>query len=375
MNKKIILIFLFLAFLSGEAQNLISNGSFEQKVYCPPSFNQLTLKSIADWFQLNEGTPDHFDVCSEKAGVPNNMFGVQNAQEGSAYAGMAVYSPTQRNYREYLCSKLSRPLAAGEVVCIEMWISTADYSKYVTDAVGIVLSKEKLKQERNQVIRMAPSMGNPRLHMLDAYDQWVMIGDVFTAKGGEEFVTIGNFLADKELKIMSRTADSDAKESNRWSYVYVDNVSVKSVKNKSECSCENDLIKSLVVDPPLELSEYTKVKLDDIYFDFDKDDLTSEALKELDEVYVLLRRNKAMYMEISGHTDIIGNDEYNFDLSKRRAQRVIDHLVKKGIPQERLSIQYFGSSEPVKENSTDEGRAQNRRVEFQVLEKKYLLVQ
>lgn len=351
------------------------NGSFEQKMYCPSSFNQLTLKSIAEWFQLNEGTPDHFDACSEKAGVPNNMFGVQLAQDGNAYAGMAVYSPTQRNYREYLCSKLTRPLAAGEKVCIEMWISTADYSKYVTDAIGIVLSKTKLEQERNQVIRLTPTMGNPRLHMLDAYDEWVMIGDVFTAKGGEEYITIGNFLADKELKIMSRTADSNAKESNRWSYVFVDNVSVKSVKDKSQCSCENDLIRSLVVDPPLELSEYTKIKLDAIYFDFDQDVLTEEALKELDEVYMLLRRNKAMYMEISGHTDIIGNDQYNIDLSKRRAQRVIDHLVKKGIPADRLTIQYFGSSEPIQENTTDEGRAQNRRVEFQVLEKKYLLVQ
>lgn len=356
-------------------QNLVPNGSFEEKSFCPSNFNQHQLKSLPGWSQLNEGTPDHFNACSDKAGVPNNMFGTQPAQNGEAYIGMAVYSPTQRNYREYLTAKLSRPLIGGEMVCIEMWISTADYSKYVTDAIGLVLSNERLKQERNQVISIPPSLGNPSLHMLDSYDDWVMISDVYTAKGGEEFVTIGNFKIDRELKILSRTRDSRAKEDNRWSYVYVDNVVVKAVKNKSECSCENEIIKSLVVDPPLQLSEYEKIKLDAVYFDFDKDVLDAKALEQLEEVYALLRKNKAMYMEIDGHADLIGNDEYNLDLSKRRAQRVIDYLIKKGISPERLAIKYFGSKMPAVNDSTEEARAQNRRVEFQVLEKKYMLVQ
>lgn len=357
------------------AQNLVPNASFEEKTFCPSNFNQHQLKTIVDWSQLNEGTPDYFNACSDKAGVPNNMFGTQSAQDGEAYIGMAVYSPTQRNYREYLTTKLSRELHAGELVCIEMWISTADYSKYVTDGIGLVLSKDRLKQERNQVISISTSLSNPSLHMLDGYDEWVKISDVFKANGGEQFVTIGNFKIDRELKILSRTRDSRAKEDNRWSYVYVDNVSVKSIKSKAECSCENDIIQSLVVDPPLQLSEYDKVKLDAVYFDFDKDVLDEKALAQLEEVYALLRKNKAMYMEIDGHADLIGNDEYNLELSKRRAQNVINHLVKKGISPERLAIKYFGSSMPAVNDETEQGRAQNRRVEFQVLEKKYMLVQ
>lgn len=366
---------LLLAFMSGSAQNLVPNPSFEEKTYCPSNFNQMQLKSLVEWSQLNEGTPDHFNACSEKVGVPNNVFGSQSAKDGEAYIGMAVYSPTQRNYREYLTARLTRELNPNELVCIEMWISAADYSKYVTDAFGIVLSGAKLKQERNQVIQMNPSLANPYLHMLDAYDDWVLISDVYQAKGGEQYITIGNFMIDRELKILSRTRDSRAKEDNRWSYVYVDNVSVKPVKSKSECSCENDMIKSLVVDPPLQLSEYEKIKLDAVYFDFDRDVLSDTAEKQLNEVYTLLRKNKAMYLEIDGHADIIGDDGYNIDLSKRRAQKVIDYLVKKGISPERLAIKYFGSSLPATENETEQGRAQNRRVEFQVLEKKYLLVQ
>lgn len=368
------ILFFFIS-VQSLGQNLVPNGSFEDKAYCPSNFNQAQLKSVAEWSQLNEGTPDHFNECSDKVGVPNNIFGTQAAKDGKGYIGMAVYSPSQRNYREYLTTKLTRPLNPGEMVCLEMWISTADYSKYVTDAIGMTLSATRLKQERNQVISLKPSLSNPHLHMLDAYDDWVLVSDVFTAKGGEEYVTIGNFSIDRELKILSRTKDARAKEDNKWSYVYVDHVSVKPVRTKTECSCENEIIKSLVVDPPLELSEYDKIKLDAVYFDFDKDDLDQVAQKQLEEIYLLLRKNKAMYMEIDGHADIIGNDEYNLELSKRRAQRVIDYLVAKGISTERLSIKYFGSAAPAEDSTTEDGRAKNRRVEFQVLEKKYMLVQ
>ncbi|MEZ4799204.1 MAG: OmpA family protein [Flavobacteriales bacterium] len=209
---------------------------------------------------------------------------------------------------------------------------------------------------------------------MDAFDQW-LVSDTYIAKGGEEYITIGNFKNDREMKILSRTQEEGAKEDNRWSYVYVDNVKVTPVKERTECSCENDIIASLVVDPPLQLSEYEKISLEAVYFEFDKSDLTKETIEKLDEVYTLLRRNRAMYIEIDGHTDIIGSEGYNIELSKKRAQMVIDYLVNKGIDASRLTIKFFGSSTPATENETTEGRAKNRRVEFQVLQKKYELVQ
>jgi outer membrane protein OmpA-like peptidoglycan-associated protein len=125
----------------------------------------------------------------------------------------------------------------------------------------------------------------------------------------------------------------------------------------------------------LELSEYKKIKLDDILFDFDADILTDDALNKLEEVYVLLKKNRSMYMEISGHTDVVGPDGYNLGLSKRRAQRVIDFLVMKGIDANRLQLTFHGKLQPVANNETDDGRHQNRRVEFQILEKKFELIQ
>ncbi|HEX3009927.1 MAG TPA: OmpA family protein, partial [Bacteroidales bacterium] len=71
--------------------------------------------------------------------------------------------------------------------------------------------------------------------------------------------------------------------------------------------------------------------------------------------------------EIHGHTDSIGSASYNLNLSKARAAAVMNYLVKNGAPKEKLSIRYFGESTPVASNSTEAGRALNRRVELKVI--------
>jgi len=76
-----------------------------------------------------------------------------------------------------------------------------------------------------------------------------------------------------------------------------------------------------------------------------------------------------MKIEISGHTDSKGSDEYNEKLSKARAGSVRDYMVNKGVMPDRIVAKGYGESVPVDTNDTDEGRQQNRRVEFKVLEK------
>jgi outer membrane protein OmpA-like peptidoglycan-associated protein len=111
-----------------------------------------------------------------------------------------------------------------------------------------------------------------------------------------------------------------------------------------------------------------------VLFDFDQDILSDTAQQQLDDIYALLRKNRSMNMEISGHTDSIGNQTYNDTLSFRRATRVINYLVNKGIERSRFEIKYFGAEKPVAPNETDQGRAMNRRVEFQIIRMKYELI-
>ncbi len=84
-----------------------------------------------------------------------------------------------------------------------------------------------------------------------------------------------------------------------------------------------------------------------------------------------MRNNDFLHLEVMGHTDKIGRDGYNIELSERRANRVLDYLKERGIDKRRLSIQYYGSSRPVASNTQADGRHQNRRVDFIVLEKEY----
>ncbi|HLK96207.1 MAG TPA: OmpA family protein, partial [Hymenobacter sp.] len=109
-----------------------------------------------------------------------------------------------------------------------------------------------------------------------------------------------------------------------------------------------------------------KVVLNNIFFDFDKATLRKESTGELQRLQKLLTDMPALRLEISGHTDNVGNNAYNKDLSQRRAKAVVDYLIQKGVPKDRLTFAGYGDTQPVAPNSTKAGRQQNRRTEFKV---------
>ncbi len=116
---------------------------------------------------------------------------------------------------------------------------------------------------------------------------------------------------------------------------------------------------------PIEIGQV--VRLNNVFFDFDKWDLREESFVELDRVVKLLNENPAIEIEMSAHTDSKGSDEYNFKLSDNRAKSVRDYIVSKGIEENRISSQGYGETKPVATNDTDDGRQLNRRVEFTIL--------
>ncbi len=111
----------------------------------------------------------------------------------------------------------------------------------------------------------------------------------------------------------------------------------------------------------------------DILFDFDKDTIRPDAYKALNEIYALLiQRYKDMPIQLHGHTDSKGTEEYNMDLSKRRVNSVKKWFVRRGIPETRITTYAYGESMPVAPNTkkdgsdNPEGRQKNRRVEIYV---------
>ncbi len=116
---------------------------------------------------------------------------------------------------------------------------------------------------------------------------------------------------------------------------------------------------------PLEVG--STVRLNNIFFDTNRATLRPESALELDRLADYLRANPTLEVEIGGHTDNVGSDEANRTLSQSRARAVAEYLAGKGIAARRVQSRGYGEAVPTASNDTEEGRQQNRRVEFKVI--------
>ncbi len=101
-----------------------------------------------------------------------------------------------------------------------------------------------------------------------------------------------------------------------------------------------------------------------IFFETGSDKLLTKSFTALNQVYAILNEKQLYIINVEGHTDSIGNNAYNQELSERRAQSVKTYLVKKGIQPDRIAARGFGEDKPLADNKTALGRAKNRRVEI-----------
>jgi len=357
---------------AGQTQtNLVPNPSFEERAWCPTDINTSTLRTLAAWTSPNAATPDHFDACgSANVAVPANSFGSQDPVSGSGYAGIVVHSQDRLQYREFLQAKLTRPLVADEWVCVSFWVCPADVSRYVADGVGAALTPEALTVRGEGPLPVVPQVDNPRLHVLSDRHSWLQLSEAVQASGGEAYVTVGNFREVGATRVLERKDWGPL--SNDWAYLYVDDIRVEPITGPEACSRLVQRYAAEVTDPPWQTYLTEEVDWRNVLFEFDRSDLTEEARAQLDTVADRLLRNRFLVIEVNGHTDIVGDDGYNLELSERRARSVMDYLIWKGIDPNRLRLAWHGFHTPTADNTTEDGRRQNRRVEFTVLEHAFL---
>jgi outer membrane protein OmpA-like peptidoglycan-associated protein len=104
-----------------------------------------------------------------------------------------------------------------------------------------------------------------------------------------------------------------------------------------------------------------------ITFDTDQSDIKPNFYETLNSVSIVLREFNQTLVDVNGHTDADGSDDYNYDLSRRRASSVAQYLVSQQLNPQRFSVQGFGESQPIASNNSASGKAQNRRVEIQIV--------
>ena len=129
--------------------------------------------------------------------------------------------------------------------------------------------------------------------------------------------------------------------------------------------------KNIFVIRNIELKQHTLNKsriLRNVYFDFDQAELSDRSNHELDMLQKMMSENDKLIIEVSGHADFLGEDNYNNQLSKARAEKVVSYLTSRGIDKSRLRAQGYGEKKPVKgADDTEEGRSLNRRTEFMIM--------
>lgn len=232
--------------------NLVPNPQFENKAYCPFFFSQVT--DAAPWFNPTIATPDYMNTCATfpPVGVPSNAVGNQAAFSGDGYMGAFAYSVYGTNpvpgYREYIEAPLLAPLQPGMQYQVSFYVSLADTSGWSIGNIGAHFSVGPVVNGSTQgPLNVVPQVANPPGNLLTNKTGWTLITGIFTANGGENHITLGNFLDDASTTAITNTFGTN------HTYYYYDDISVVplcSFTNKTvPCGSQWDF------DPPMAYDE------------------------------------------------------------------------------------------------------------------------
>ncbi|WP_418636777.1 OmpA family protein [Winogradskyella sp.] len=365
MKQPILFLFFLCGFISN-SQNLVLNPSFENFYDCPRDMS-LFHRNVKDWTIPNNGTTDYFNSCSEKMGF-QNFNGYQKARTGNGYAG--IYAYFKKDYREYVQGTLKTTLERGKKYQVKFYISLAENSRYALKELGIMMTSEKFNASKSKTninarhfAKRIPNLTFRPTFSKEFYDNdkdWMEVSFLYTANGFENYFAIGNFNTNTDTK---RSKARQTKYES-FSYYYIDDVSIEPLEKEEE-NIKKETLKTLE-EPTIKTNEIYTFK--NVLFDFDKAELLAVSKEELNQLYKHLETNFTLKVEIYGHTDSIGLEARNQELSEQRAKAVLDCLIEKGLNATRIKSFGFGSTQPISDNDTEEGRQLNRRVAFKLIE-------
>lgn len=184
-------------------QYLVPNPSFEDTLGCPTSPGAVGLNMLElakGWYKPNSATSDYYNRCApvySGVSVPQNWFGYQEAFEGNAYVGLTIYEGFGSQFSEYVQCKLKLFLKPCVQYYVSFYTSLADYSSRATSTLGLRLDTYPIKKQQYApdeffAFDLPPHIA-PGYTIKDTAN-WVLVEGIYTAKGGEQYLTIGRFI-------------------------------------------------------------------------------------------------------------------------------------------------------------------------------------
>ena len=354
-------ITVFAQFTEGGQDNIVPNPGFEEFdgfpigwYYKGTDFDDV----VKYWTSPTIASPDAY---GSRVRVPASWaekgFGKHAPHGGQAMVGITVYGcgTGKPHCREYVQIQMKEPLVIGQTYLVEFFVGHLNGSMRVNN-IGAHFANKRISVKTETTLNLTPQVKSETVLVAEG-STWTKFSAKFVAQTEADWMVIGNFFTDEQTTAVTPIAPLN------FGYYYIDDVSVKKTEPLMPVPVKDDDLTRL----PLETGKIVKLK--DIFFESDRSELLPRSNVELDKLVQVLRENPKLEIEIIGHTDNVGDFNYNMTLSRRRATQVMDYLIKSDIEARRLSVNGFGSTQPLASNDIDEQRQMNRRVEFKILKK------
>jgi outer membrane protein OmpA-like peptidoglycan-associated protein len=336
---------------------------------------------------------------SGDVGVPINLMGIEDPIKetgGENYAGIYAFKPgkaaVERTYVTIpiMKGKQQLTLKKGLTYCIEFSVSLAESSKFASNNLAAYLTKEKpANGESGPIYSNERVMKGQDNKIVNGFFGWEKICNIYTAKGDEKFITIGNFDKNETTQYTTVKKPKGSEiDQLAHAYYYIDEIIISSVNKPEECPCYNASPKKLEqtystliytnspeITPKMTLDE--KISAHEVYFRFGKASHTDNAKEMMNYIVEEMKANPDIKIEVQGNRDGVeakaaeSNPDYE-EMDRKRAASVVKYLVAQGIEAGRLVEVYNGAnvSNPKIDEELDDTEtkdAKNRRVSFRII--------
>lgn len=370
--------------VNAQGENLVPNGSFEGLDKKPKKLGQIEMAK--GWTSPTGARADLFAPGAKvpEIGTPSNAFGSEAALEGENYAGIIAYSHNDKLPRTYISAKLATPMKKGMKYCVSYNVALAELSKYAISEIGMNINKKEFATEEKVSILDETHIKHPENKVMNAMYGWDKICGVYTATGGEKYITIGNFSKNDAMVPEKNKKSPDVKGTPIIAaYYYIDDVVITLLEDGQKCDCsvadeEGDFSKLIYQKTVLltdKMSDKQKIEAQAVYFAFGKDQLQPQDKTALDLIAELMKKNPAFKLQVNGHNiaeeDALAETKPKYeDMDLKRIEAIIAYLTEKGVEEHRLIGTPQGADDPSKEVSDSDDdelkQAKNRRVQFVV---------